>query len=321
MRFLGPLAFLALSSVCVAQAGPAQGMPADELRRLLVSFKVPGRSAPEWFRAPSPAARLEFAAAVDAAWRGDAAASRARAANAGYQLLEVNRSGPGGRVLILREVRRPGEEGYRAQGLYAFRPAARYRLVIQAPHPRNDLQTRVEAIDAFLGTNAAALFIAGIHRDNASTLSPCTPGTYRISDAAHWDAHFFHAAHVAVAQAEPTAIAVQLHGYANPGEEHFILSEGVAAAPPAGSFVRLLETELEKGEGYIAHVFPVETGRLGATWNTQGRYSNGVLANPCSVAAASAGGTFVHVEQIRAVRREPAKFLRALRRVAEQLWP
>lgn len=320
LQALGLLLGLSLPTALVAQQGSVSRTHIAP-QAFLLSLPVPGSSAPEYFRAPSGADRLQFRQAMSDLWNNRPEDAALKAATIGYLVTELAESTGPGRILVLHESHQPGEAGYQALGYYAVRQPARPRLVIEVPHPRHDLHTREEGIQAFFTTDAAALFVAGIHRDNSSGSSPCTDGSYRISDAAHWDKHFFHEAHRTVVDLEPKAIAIQLHGYGSPQNEQFILSEGVATDPSTQHFVRRLEHYLEQQELYVALVYPTETTKLGGTWNTQGRYTNGVKLDPCQNAATHASGTFVHIEQVLSIRQDPQGFLRALDAVVSEFWP
>ncbi len=318
---------IAAFGVGLGVLGPTQaqtvvpGITAADLRSQLLALPVPGVGAPEYFVAPSANECGLFRLAVKAAWGGDALGARGYAALVGYDLIELALQPIGETILILKERAEPGDVSYRGLGFYVFRPSAKRRLILEVPHPRNDLFTRNEGIAGFINLDCAGLLMAGLHRNNSSTPSPCTDGTFFVSDAAHWDGHFFQAAHEALVQKEPQAISVQLHGYANPGTEDVILSEGFAAVPAPGSFVRRLEWHLEQDWGLQADIYPTETNRLGGTWNTQGRYSNGEQQTPCSQAATQSTGTFIHVEQTYTMRLRPKRFLKSLGAVADEIWP
>jgi len=318
-RLAWTLVFLSSSAAYGQTSTPPTPVVADA-RELLLAIPVPGKT-PEVFVAPSYPDLEVWHLICDLAWNGQFLDASTFAASVGYECLEVHDPDRQEVLYVFREKAAPGEPGFRAQGIFCFRPGARRRLVIEAPHPRYDLDTKKEAIDAFLQTGAAALFIAGCHRKNSSALSPCTNGTYHLSDGAHWDGHFFQFAHQAVADAEPTAVFLQLHGYGKSYGEQAILSQGTRdAADPLG-FLARLEHHLEVGEGLRVDVYPSETKRYGARRNVQGRYSNGVLANPCGQNATHATGTFCHLEQIRSLRRDPAPVIRAIDRAAADLWP
>lgn len=287
----------------------------------LQNIPVPGVTADEMFVPPAAVDLADWREAMNLALADDFAGAHGYATTQGYQVIDLEDNRSHEHYFVFRETADPGEADYRGLGYYVFFPAATNELVIEAPHPRFDLYTKKEAVKLFLGTGARALHVAGIHRRNSTVGSSCTDGRYFISDAAHWDTSFFQVAHTARVDANANAVTLQLHGYGSPDTEQFILSEGYAAQPSAGSFAARLEHHLEQGEGYEVRVFPTETDRLGGTWNVQGRYSNGEIGDPCGTSATAASGTFVHIEQIKDVRKGPSKFIRAVQATVAEQWP
>jgi hypothetical protein len=199
-------------------------------------------------------------------------------------------------------------------------------LVVEAPHPRADRLTDMQAAAIFVATGARALLIAGAHRcadQNASTCSGKSAicgnrEAYRRSDVAHATPTAFHGAHVFLTDQWSQALVVQLHGFSNPGSPAwFVLSDGTkrdaASDAPHHRIRASLRQSLGQREVAIScqdrNDRDVRTRWLCGRWNVQGRQLNG-SPQPCVRGASTlAGGEvssrFVHIEQTYKPLREP----------------
>lgn len=195
-------------------------------------------------------------------------------------------------------------------GTYIFNPNHCRKLVLQAPHPRADTNTGSQAIYSFIQTSAAALFLAGTHRCNSSTLSTCSGTTsvcngsssaYPISDLAHGVNNTFQAGTMAIHDLQQAYVFMQLHGFnKQPTDPYVIMSYG-ARITPSPDYIQLLAAQLQ----HIDPILSFKSAHQDITWNrligftnTQGRYINH-SNDPCSTSASSNTNAFIHIEQER----------------------
>lgn len=154
---------------------------------------------PQWYLDPSTQDKVVFRATLEMIMAGRYAEAAGSAARLGYAFEEVHLPGKGMRVVVLSE--RPGSDGrIRGWGSYFFNtdPAA-LPLVVQVPHPVDDIGTPKLAADLFVDSNAAVFMLAGSDRDYA--------------DAAHDRGMLFNEAHMIVSRARPDAVICQIHGF------------------------------------------------------------------------------------------------------------
>lgn len=161
-------------------------------------------------------------------------------------------------------------------GTYIYYPDVSRDFTIEVPHPVWDTNSWELAIRVFLKLDARWYIMAGTHRYANADSS---------SDMAHVTQSVFHIAH----RVASTARAIQIHGFnkSNPvyiGYPDIVISNGTQS--PAEELYNLKENY--EALGFTAGVFSRLTysslSRLGATTNTQGRWSN---AN---------GKIFIHIE-------------------------
>lgn len=172
-------------------------------------------------------------------------------------------------------------------GFYVWsRDAGRTELVVEAPHPKADLNTHTEAGALFNKDNAKALLIATTHRNSLATTD--VDGD-RVSDVANAaPPNVYTSVHATVAVAGSTV--VQLHGYADATDTNFdiIVSEG-QSSPSART--QAIAQDLRDVVGVRVGVYNGVVGTaLGATGNEQGAQSR------------AAGVYWLHVEQNSTVR-------------------
>lgn len=258
----------------------------------------------------------------------------------GYEVVELFDLASGRTTHLLRERVPPGQPGFRGQGLFLFdtAPGSRTRFVLEVPHPRFDSLTLEEAALAIPQLRPRVTLIAGAHRNNHPTPTPCdgthTDGQpYRISDAAHYTEHFFHATHKHLRSHVPGMLSIQLHGFCCPGSPPYdsltddtIVSTGHNSSPGAGVLARLIHDRIEAqmhtiaGDLTTCAIYPDETLFNGATTNVQGRISNGVPEGmECTTPAGAATGDFAHLEQDPEVRSDPQHIITAIREALDLL--
>jgi hypothetical protein len=222
-----------------------------------------------------------------------------------YELIEFDQQGTDQRKFYVFREKYPLENYW---GIYVFSADPEYdNLVLQAPHPRYDTNTGLQAIFCFKRLNPAALFISGTHRCNYSQLSSCSGTTtvcgssspYRVSDNAHNTNAVFQILTEELFLQDDGRYFVQLHGFAKlSSDPYLIMSNGTRIAPDP-DYIQKIQIELQQIDPVltfkIAHLH-TDWNRLIANTNTQGRYINGSV-DACHQNATSSEGRFIHIEQ------------------------
>jgi hypothetical protein len=197
-------------------------------------------------------------------------------------------------------------------GTYVFNPAAcRSELIIQSPHPKFDFNTGKQGIHVMHEVDARAFMMSGTHRCNHDNTTLCSGTTqvcndmevdekFRTSDLAHSDNSIFQATTRQLLAGLPAAVFVQLHGFSKKASDPYvIMSNGTEQAPLPPDYVLLLRDNLLLADPMLTFKIPhIDNGwdRLVGFTNTQGRWINGE-AMPCSDAANTPSGQFIHMEQ------------------------
>jgi len=189
-------------------------------------------------------------------------------------------------------------------------------LSIDIPHPLNDTGTPEQGIAIFKGTNARTFVMSGAHRNANNVLAPCfNDPNYKIADAAHNEAHTFHALVEAIDQYYnsqfQTHTAFQFHGM---GEESsngldVYMTHGTKRVPLINSVIDQIKTDLNISQPTWDVAIPGDPTEadLNGISNLQGRLLNNVHPNAiCEVRAYSYTGQFVHIEQISDARQASA---------------
>jgi hypothetical protein len=161
-------------------------------------------------------------------------------------------------------------------GLYLVDLPVRTSLVIEVPHPANDLHTERLGLALFRRLPGALLAVAGTHR--------------RASDVASQVDSLFHAVSTdAAARGLPQ---VQLHGF----RDSSLPGTDVVVSPGAGKAsqpLRRVADCLESGGFAVVRAWEQPRGVLQGRRNAQG------------AEAARAGSVFLHLEINRTVRDDP----------------
>jgi hypothetical protein len=202
----------------------------------------------------------------------------------------------------------------RGWGTYIFSATPQRALSLSAPHPKDDLETADQAIDAFLDTGARSLLIAGADRDQNSALAACEQSSrpYLQADVAHNADTVFQIAFEEIHISDSGLHHIQFHGNTQCVEDVF-LSNGVTGPLPIWY---TLATNIMSASTAAAGGGPTLTVdvydnpgdcTLRATSNTQMRFAAGiphsqVCTNGNSPTSAS---RFIHAEQLRIARRAP----------------
>ena len=206
----------------------------------------------------------------------------------------------------------PNDPTRRGWGTYVFDAQPLRPLSLSAPHPKDDLETEDEAIEAYLALHARTLLIAGADRDQNTTRASCAQSErpYFESDVAHTAESVFQIAFEEIYSSDAVSWHLQFHGNSTCAEDVF-LSNGVAAAPATLSS---LATHIESASAAAAGKGPVltagvfdSTGGCSArgTDNMQMRFASGLPhARICAEANVPVGPSrFIHIEQRRDARR------------------
>lgn len=203
----------------------------------------------------------------------------------------------------------------RGWGTYLFDPHSQRAVSFSAPHPKDDLETADEAIEAYLTLRAHTLLIAGADRDQNTALAPCAQSArpYFESDMAHTAESVFQMAFEEIYSSDAVTWHLQFHGNSTCLEDVF-LSNGVAAAP---AMLSSLAANIEAASTDVARGGPVlRTGVFDATGgcaargtdNMQMRFGSGLPhASICEAPNVPvAPSRLIHIEQRRDARRAPS---------------
>jgi hypothetical protein len=200
----------------------------------------------------------------------------------------------------------------RGWGTYLFNPQSQRTVSLSAPHPKDDLETAEEAIEAYLALHARTLLIAGADRDQNTALATCAQSArpYFESDVAHTAESVFQMAFEEIYASDAVTWHLQFHGNSTCSEDVF-LSNGVAAPPQklsslAANIAAASTAAAAGGPVLTAGVFDTTGGCFArGTDNMQLRFASGLPhASVCTAANLPVGQSrFIHIEQRRDARR------------------
>jgi len=208
----------------------------------------------------------------------------------------------------------PADPTRRGWGTYVFDAEPQRALSLSAPHPKDDLETADEAVEAYLALGARTLLIAGADRDQNTADAPCVRSNrpYRESDMAHTAESVFQMAFEEIYSSDAATWHLQFHGNATCKKDLF-LSNGVAAAPAT---LHALKANIEAASTAAAAGGLVlkadvcdatDDCDLRGMDNMQMRFASGLPhASICPDGNVPVGPSrFIHVEQRRDARRAP----------------
>lgn len=281
------------------------------------------------YQAPSAQNRQALGQAIEHLLAGAIAKARNQASAFDYEVLLFRDTSqkPTDRFYLL-QAQKPVKHHW---GLYAFAKAPlRPSLILQAPHPKFDLNTGDEAVFCFKRLKARALFLSSVHRCNHTDTSTCSgstticdnsPSPYRISDMAHVVNTGFQEATATANRSLENPVFIQLHGFARSSSEPYgYLSNGTRQKTNQAYANQLAQT-LKQTDSVLTFGIAHRDTLSEALWafnNVQGRLINGSPA-PCRQNATTANGRFLHIEQalprLRADSSGWRKMLTALRQV------
>jgi len=279
---------------------------------------MPGSSG-NHYQSPSPQQEDDWEVMIGHLLSQSYAQAAADASGFGYTLYAfTDDTGQEDKLYYLLEEDSPQSKYW---GTYVFNPTAcRSTLLIQSPHPKFDFNTGKQGIHVMHEIDAAAFMMSGTHRCNHNSTTQCSGTTqvcndmdtdekFRISDLAHSDNSIFQATTRQLLADIPGAVFVQLHGFSKQGSDPYvIMSNGTDDAPLPPDYVLLLRDNLLVEDPTLTFKIPhIDNGwnRLVGFTNTQGRWINGE-AMPCSDAANTPSGQFIHMEQEKTKLRADA---------------
>jgi len=231
---------------------------------------------------------------------GRLADARAAAGSSGYQVEEVHDRAEGRTYAVLREA----VPCRMCWGTFVIDLGRGTRnVLVEAPHPKSDLETETFGLEAFQGLRATALLVAGTKRDaNGQRKTECA---FNPSDMARNHKSAFMAVHKSLMR--DGAWVLQYHGFTDKaGYPDVVVSDGVerateGAAPEPGAHLSRLSTELDE-RGITAGMY------------TGGEPFKDLAAtcNPVGTQTRAAGGVFVHLEHKPAIRKSPTSRAKAV---------
>jgi hypothetical protein len=208
----------------------------------------------------------------------------------------------------------PADPTRRGWGTYVFAAEPRRALSLSAPHPKDDLETADQAVEAYVALRAHTLLIAGADRDQNPALASCEQSSrpYLEADVGHTAESVFQISFEEIYSRDACTWHLQFHGNSTCREDVF-LSNGVTAAPAT---LYTLATNIEAASTAAAGGGPVLVAAVydGAgdcafrgTDNMQMRFASGLPhASLCSPGNVPVGPSrFIHFEQRRDARRAP----------------
>lgn len=262
-------------------------------------------SGSEGFKEPSPAQLQAFQSAFEELLgAGPTGNVQSAFASLNFELLSFRHDG-GGRFVVLQE-----KEPRTGAGTYVVNVQPARDLWLEAPHADSDAGTLKQAASQLVELGARALLITGANRCANAQATTCDGksvmcgGQLRVSDAAHYDATYFTAAHRALRRHSPQGVAASIHGMDTQGAEAAVISDGTMLPNPSSRSLALRDA-LNKhlGASSSTKAFscndPADDGKfrpLCGTTNVQGRIDN-ASAQACTAAPSASRDTFLHVEQ------------------------
>jgi hypothetical protein len=271
--------------------------------------------------------RVVFQSLLAGAW--ESAHLRARMISSTYNVVQFLDTASGRTYYVLMEgvpgqipapaahpsgvtITDPADPRRRGWGTYLFDPQPRRALSLSAPHPKDDVETADEAIEAYLALRARTLLIAGADRDQNTALASCEQSSrpYLQADVGHTAESVFQMAFEEIYSSDAFTWHVQFHGNSTCTPDVF-LSNGVVAAPPTlpalAANIAAASTAAAVGGPVLATDVYNAAGDCAArgTDNMQMRFASGLphasICAPGNVPVALS--RFIHVEQRRDARR------------------
>lgn len=285
------------------------------------------------YKAPTMQEQTLFAEVMGEMLKFNFLAAHQKALALGYQVTDFTDIPSQKKYYILEK----SGQGLNFWGKYMINPlASRASLVIQSPHPKFDFNTGLQGAHIFREVGAVLFCVAGTHRCNDTSASPCAGTTtvcsldqssrpFRRSDHAHvTDGMFQITTQVAIANLVKPVI-IQVHGFDKEvGDPDVIMSNGTQKAPiaPLIDYSLLIKQQLQMVDAMlsfkVAHL-DLDWTKLTGTTNTQGRLINNSI-DPCTKSANIPTGQFVHIEQAKiGLRDSPANWNKLTQAIAASI--
>ena len=283
------------------------------------------------YQAPSAQNRQALGQTIENILSGNIAQARNQASAFDYEILLFRDTSqkPTGKFYLL-QAEKPVNHHW---GLYAFAKAPlRPSLILQAPHPKFDLNTGDEAVFCFKRLKARALFLSSVHRCNHTDTSTCSGSTtvcdnslspYRISDMAHVVNTGFQEATATANRSLEKPVFIQLHGFARSSSEPYGYLSNGNRQKTQQAYANQLAQALKQTDSVLTFGIAHRDTLPEALWafnNVQGRLINGSPA-PCTQDATSANGRFLHVEQELSRLRADSNGWRKMLTALESVFP
>ncbi len=266
------------------------------------------KAGSEAYKVPSSEVLNSFREAWEKLLQGQIQEAREGFSSWGYDLVWFEDFQYGGFYLLYPKEEAAGH----GWAIFAYQPAFKKNLILEASHPVADQFTETLAADFFLQLKARGFLMAGAHRCANAEVSSCSGTTsvcsedaslqsYRISDAAHFTGSYFQAVHEILLGEDPSLIAVALHGFAQQaGEPHAYVSDGTNFTGGSQNLANRFVTLFKEQTLDAVAVQSCNDGSPGAqlcgTTDVQGRWANESLES-CTVSSDHSTGRFLHLEQ------------------------
>ncbi len=292
-----PVSFITAALLLIFLTGPsyAQESREGQLYDLIEAIieDMPQMNSDDYIP-PTESERDLFGQAIRAIISDSLARAEALADTLNYELYDWLNSADNRRYYVWEE---KNSDAFKGWGTFIFNPQARQDIAIEIPHPLWDSYTWQVGIEYFLRNQPRYFLMAGTHR-YANGRDPAP------ADVAHNKVNNFHVMHREIAPL--VAHTLQIHGFSRDGNDNYsdypdvVLSNGT---PEPSDILDTLAMNL-RNSGYSAGIFDGEDyGYLGATTNTQGRYSNGEKFS------------FIHMELEYFIRRYESEWENAIEAV------
>ncbi|MFH2036766.1 MAG: dockerin type I domain-containing protein [Candidatus Zixiibacteriota bacterium] len=266
--------------------------------------EVPDESPANLYQEPGSTAQSTWRGIIQDMISGDFSSAHSAATSLDYRVVEF--TDVSSKVYYILERTSTSTTNY--WGSYVFNPDPRRpHLVIQCPHPVDNLNTGNQGFRVFTAANARAYFVAGTSKCNSTSYTPCdgsgtscseTTEPYRACDQAHVITGMFQLTTEEMLDDDPDLIVIQPHGYTQgTGDPDIIMSNGTLLTSTI-DYLPTLRDNLYNIDNTltfkIAHIdnWDYNSGRT----NCQGRLLNN-STEPCGNYATSASGNFIHLEQ------------------------
>ncbi|GEM_PF-1891182 len=268
---------------------------------------IPGETPANLYVGPNSSQQTLWRSIIQDMLNADYSSAHSSASSIDYEVVAFtdNTQSPSKTFYILE--RKPTATSY-YWGTFIFNPDARRpKLVIQCPHPVQNINTGYQGLRVFETADAWIYFVAGTSKCNSTSYSPCdgtstscseTEEPYRDCDQAHIVTGTFQMTTEEILSVASDIIVIQPHGYSRYEDDpSIIMSNGTYFVPTEDPLPALRDNLL-----LIDNTLTFKLPHL-ESWayyvgrdNAQGRLMN-QAPDPCTDYATSSSGQFIHLEQ------------------------